>query len=253
MARSAARTSVSVSCASSLETATPTLAPTSSSASATITGLARMSRIRSATRVAAAGSASSSSSTANSSPPSRATVSEGRRTLPMRRPTSISTSSPWLWPRLSLIPLKPSTSTNRTPIDGRSPVRPRRASAWAMRSNSSARLGRPVSESWKARWLSSWRLWRSRVAIALKESATWLSSLNESSSTRWARSPLPSRRAERLSVSERSPDRPDQPACDEQRDDQRAREREQDPGQQRALPRAIPALLGAHRPRRRHR
>ena len=69
-----------------------------------------------------------------------------------------------------------------------------------MRSNNSARLGRPVSESWNARWLSSWRLCRSRVAIALKESATWLSSVNESSSTRWARSPLPRRRAEPLSA-----------------------------------------------------
>ena len=77
---------------------------------------------------------------------------------------------------------------------------PRRASACSTRSNSSARLGSPVSESWNARWLSSWRLWRSGSAIALKESATSLSSLNESSSTRWARSPLPRRRAERLRV-----------------------------------------------------
>jgi len=169
----------------------PMLAETSISAPATTTGLVSASRIRSATPTAAAGAAS----TANSSPASRATVSAGRRTPPMRRPTSTSTSSPRLWPRLSLTALKSSMSTHRTPTGERSPAPPR-ASACVMRSNSRARLARPVSASCNVRWLSSSRLCRSPAAIALKESATWLSSVNDASSTRWARSPLPRRRAE---------------------------------------------------------
>ena len=69
-----------------------------------------------------------------------------------------------------------------------------------MRSNISARLARPVSGSWNARWWSSWSLCRSASAIVLKASATWLNSANESSSARWLRSPLPSLTAEVRSV-----------------------------------------------------
>ena len=51
-------------------------------------------------------SATSSSSTANSSPPKRAAVSAPRMLASSRRATSISTSSPAAWPRLSLIVLE---------------------------------------------------------------------------------------------------------------------------------------------------
>ena len=117
---------------------------------------------------------------------------------------------------------------------------PRRASACATRSNSSARLGSPVSESWNARWLSSWRLWRSPLAIALKESATWLSSLNESSSTRWARSPLPSRRAELLSAASGRRIEATSRRATSSVMIEREREGDHDPDQLRALIRADP-------------
>ena len=45
-------------------------------------------------------------STANSSPPSRATVAWSGRLASRRRATSISSSSPTWWPRVSLISLK---------------------------------------------------------------------------------------------------------------------------------------------------
>src|SRR5207249_4944241 len=56
-------------------------------------------------------SSMSSTRTANSSPPSRATVSPGRRHASSRRARATSTSSPAWWPRLSLTTLNWSTST----------------------------------------------------------------------------------------------------------------------------------------------
>src|SRR5947209_1402347 len=51
--------------------------------------------------------------TANSSPPSRATVSESRKTFWSRRATSRSRSSPAAWPWESLISLKRSAGADR--------------------------------------------------------------------------------------------------------------------------------------------
>ena len=70
-------------------------------------------RNRSAVVAAASGVASSHTMT-NSSPPYRATESPARATDRRREATSASTSSPTRWPRLSLIALKPSRSTNTT-------------------------------------------------------------------------------------------------------------------------------------------
>ena len=69
---------------------------------------------RSAVSAASWALSTSSSSTANSSPPKRAAVSAPRTLESRRRATSMSTSSPAAWPRLSLISLKSSRSRNST-------------------------------------------------------------------------------------------------------------------------------------------
>ena len=69
-----------------------------------------------------------------------------------------SSSSPAAWPRLSLTTLKWSRSRNSTAR--RVPWRSARALARASCSSSSTRLGRPVSASWRAWWVSAsaWRM-----------------------------------------------------------------------------------------------
>ena len=82
----------------------------------TAIGLARIAeRTRSTTASMSAAIAASGSSRPNSSPPSRATVSEPRTTVSSRRATSTSSSSPAAWPRESLISLKRSRSIISTP------------------------------------------------------------------------------------------------------------------------------------------
>ena len=92
---------------------------------------------RSAT--AAASSGRPCISTANSSPPSRAATSPGRRLPRSRRPTSTSTASPTSWPRMSLTFLKPSrsraSSTHGLPVGGVAVQRPQqRRAGWPGRS-----------------------------------------------------------------------------------------------------------------------
>ncbi len=64
-----------------------------------------------------------------------------------------STRSPKLWPRVSLIDLKLSTSTNSS---ARRCAGPARASAASRCAESLRRLGSCVSGSWCARWCSCW-------------------------------------------------------------------------------------------------
>ena len=92
-------------------------------------------------------------STANSSPPSRATVSEGRMSFSSRRAIATSRRSPTEWPRLSLTVLKRSRSRNST---AKVPLWPRCSaeSAIPRRSRKRLRLARAVSPSWKASWTS---------------------------------------------------------------------------------------------------
>ena len=100
-------------------------------------------------------------SSANSSPPSRAAVSDSRTTADSRIAAAASSSSPTLWPIVSFVTLKSSRSTNSTPVVV--PSRLARASACAARSWNSRRLGSPVSASWKARYFSSSSSWRCSV------------------------------------------------------------------------------------------
>ena len=94
-----------------------------------------------------------STRTANSSPPSRATRSRAA-TQRFRRPlTSTSNLSPASCPKPSLTVLKSSRSMNSTDV-ARVPA-PFRAIDPLTRSLSCPRLASPVSESWKARWISS--------------------------------------------------------------------------------------------------
>ena len=80
-------------------------------------------------------------------------MSPSRRALVSLDPTPIKRPSPAAWPSVSLTSLKLSRSKNSTAIGERS-LRDR-ASICSMRSTINALLGRPVSVSWRARWLSS--------------------------------------------------------------------------------------------------
>jgi EmrB/QacA subfamily drug resistance transporter len=79
--------------------------------SASIRSLFRAESSRSATAVTSSTRWRPKHNTANSSPPSRASTSRSLRTRLIRRATSLSTSSPMLWPYLSLTTLKRSRST----------------------------------------------------------------------------------------------------------------------------------------------
>ena len=115
----------------------------------------RMDPLRDRDRVARARSMSSSR-IVNSSPPRRATVSPGERSLEPARDARRAGWSPAMWPRLSLTTLKRSTSrkstANRPSVAAR--VAPQTGQRRRRRSMKRARLGRPVSESWKASWRS---------------------------------------------------------------------------------------------------
>src|SRR6267378_2424187 len=131
----------------------PIDAPLNTSWSASWNGVRNSSCRRSATLLASATLGTSSSRMVNSSPLSRATVSPGRRMVWSLRPTSMSSWSPSTWPRLSLITLKRSMSSTSTEklVWCRRFSSARRCSR---RSRKSARLGKPVRESWNASWSS---------------------------------------------------------------------------------------------------
>ena len=79
-----------------------------------------------------------------------------RTVATMRRPASISSSSPAAWPTLSLTSLKRSRSRNSTANTRRVPCDSAcaRAIAASRRSSNWLRLGRPVSASCRAWWVS---------------------------------------------------------------------------------------------------
>jgi hypothetical protein len=120
-------------------------------------------------------------STANSSPPSRATISESRRALRTRTPTSRRAWSPTGWPSVSLMVLNRSMSKTRTDSCwlARFAVR----TAWPSCSLNIARFGSAVSPSSYA----SRRISRSRLTMPssmwLKLTASWPISSRCSTST----------------------------------------------------------------------
>ena len=96
---------------------------------------ARIGRVE---RCAAVTDPTSRSRTTNSSLPSRATWPASEPHGRSRAPTSRSRSSPVPWPNASLMSVKPSTSSTRTP------VRPPRTSSVVSARRAWRRLGRPV-------------------------------------------------------------------------------------------------------------
>ena len=125
-----------------LPSAMPILAVTVRGASlpAISNGVARTSRMRSATTSAPAASEAPSASTTNSSPPRRPTVSSWRMALVNRAATAANSWSPAAWPKVSLTSLKLSRSKKRTATGVCS--RRDRASIWSIRSRIRARLGK---------------------------------------------------------------------------------------------------------------
>ena len=99
----------------------------------------------------------SSQHTTNSSPPNRATVSDGRTVARSRAAASTRIASPHACPSESLTSLKWSRSRNSSATLMPS-TRSARLSAWPSRSTSSVRLGRPVSASCSVWCSSSWAL-----------------------------------------------------------------------------------------------
>ena len=85
----------------------------------------------------------------NSSPPKRPTRSPARTASVSRRPTAWRTSSPIVWPRLSLIRLKWSRSARTTASAGRTLGRNRTSAA--TRSSTAPRFSSPVRGSYAAR------------------------------------------------------------------------------------------------------
>ena len=88
----------------------PTLAPMRATPPDSGNASPMAATIRSATMVMSSTSFTGSVSTANSSPPTRATVSELRKASLSRSATAWSSSSPAAWPKASLLALKPSRS-----------------------------------------------------------------------------------------------------------------------------------------------
>ena len=111
-------------------------------------GRSSVSMSASASRSTSARVAMPSTRTANSSPPSRATVSEERVVLTMRCATACSSRSPASWPSESLMFLKLSRSRNMTATE----LCPRcaRVSACCTRSRNRLRFASSVSGSWNA-------------------------------------------------------------------------------------------------------
>ena len=117
------------------------------------TGRRSDSRIRPAKAVTSSRVQTSSMRMANSSPPSRAAVSSGRRQPERFVATRLRSWSPSPCPRLSFTVLKSSRSMNSTA--SWEPVWAIRARACSSRSWNNALLASPVSESWNARYSSS--------------------------------------------------------------------------------------------------
>ena len=131
----------------------PMLAVTKCSPAASTIGWLIDCATRSATPIASCAPSSCSQTTRNSSPPSRATVSDGRTASCSRGASATSRSSPAWWPIESLTSLNWSRSASRTATAR--PSRRRRASAPSSRSSASARFGSPVSGSCIARCRTS--------------------------------------------------------------------------------------------------
>ena len=144
-------------------------------------GRRHSSRMRPASANTSPGWSKSWTMTANSSPPSRAAVSDLRMLATRTPPIDWSSASPAEWPRRSLASFRPSMSRNRTATC--SSVRALRSSAWSSRLRKSARLPRPVSESWNA-WYDSSSASRSRSVTSWPDT---MSPPTEGSSTRLTR------------------------------------------------------------------
>ncbi len=134
------------------ETASPPLNVTWTSRPWRTKGLLAAARIFSTT-TAASSESRTSRRRPNSSPERRATVSVSRTAPFSRVPTLRRSSSPSPWPSESLRSLNPSTSSARTATERWSRLARRRA--WAVRSRSIRRFGRPVRASCPA-MCSSW-------------------------------------------------------------------------------------------------
>ena len=128
------------------------------------------------------------------------------RTMAERRPAAAtSSSSPTLWPFVSLTTLKSSRSTNSTPVI--LPVRLAVATCCAIRSWNSSRLGSPVRASWKARCFSSSSSWCCPVtSLRVKTRPATFGSARRSLHLAWMCTILPSSRVIRSSTT-RGPDR----------------------------------------------
>ena len=112
------------------------------------------------------------SMTANSSPPSRATVSVTRTASWSRRAITRRTSSPALWPSVSLMPLKES----RSRISRAGGISPRdvSASAWLSTEFNAVRLASWVSGSVRAiRSSSTWASRSMAVRLSTRSSSSW--------------------------------------------------------------------------------
>ena len=131
----------------------PTLAATRSRSPRTSKAASSPARSRSAAATAPSSAVGAVSTMPNSSPPSRASVSSGRRAAVSRSPTSRSTESPVGCPSVSFSSLKSSRSTIRTAKGA--PVAPAVSIASSSRIEKSRRLGSEVSSSLSA----SRRVW----------------------------------------------------------------------------------------------
>ena len=137
--------------------ATPMLAPTCRLRPSTAMGWCSASMMRRPIRCGSSGDTSLSSMTRNSSPPRRATVSPSRTARPRRWATMRRTSSPARCPSWSFTSLKPSRSMNSSATAPPwSRTRASERSSWQW---NAARLNRPVSESWLARYCCWRAIW----------------------------------------------------------------------------------------------
>ena len=153
IAASASRSSDSADPRDVLAVAIPVLTVTTSSPPPQLSGCAIASPIRSAMPSASISPLSPSQRRTNSSPPKRASVSPMRNVLFSRSAIARSIWSPAAWPRLSLMSLKRSMSTNSNPrVESERSSRPR---ACTSRSSRRVRFGRSVSGSCSAWWASA--------------------------------------------------------------------------------------------------
>ncbi len=171
----------------------PTLADTLTGSPPIWKGRDSASTMWSAISSASDGSRMPSMSTANSSPPRRAAVSPARSVAASRREAAMSRWSPTVCPSVSLTTLKSSRSMKSAltsvPPRSRRPLTRERS----IRFSSRTRLGRPVSESWKARCVSSrssfrWSVTSRRVSTSPRTLWSWrrLLHLTSTSTRRWS-------------------------------------------------------------------